>query len=104
MRLLLDTQILLLASLDANLLPSAAFSLMSDPRNLLLFSAVSIWEVAIKSASSQHPMVLSCWKNDFDQQPGMVKEGEGAEESWVLYTSIGEHKLGIIVVGQHIEG
>jgi PIN domain nuclease of toxin-antitoxin system len=53
MRLLLDTQLLLWASLDANLLPSAAFSLMNDPRNLLMFSAVTIWEVAIKSAQGR---------------------------------------------------
>ena len=50
MRLLLDTQLLLWASLDPNLLPVAAFTLMNDAQNELLFSALSIWEVAIKSA------------------------------------------------------
>jgi PIN domain nuclease of toxin-antitoxin system len=48
-RLLLDTQILLWASLDPHLVPVAAFALMSDPRNQLLFSALSIWEIAIKT-------------------------------------------------------
>jgi hypothetical protein len=59
--------------------------------------------VAIKSASTPHPMALSCWKNDFDQAPGLVKEGD-EHPAWVLYTNIGDKKLGIIVVGVHVEG
>ncbi len=64
----------------------------------------ALMEMAIKSATAPHPMTLSCWKNDFDQAPGLVKEGEGDHTAWVLYTSIGDKKLGIIVVGQHVEG
>ena len=64
----------------------------------------ALMDMAMKSASAQHPMTLSCWKNDYDQAPGLVKEGEGDRPTWVLYTTIGDKKLGIIVVGQHVEG
>ncbi len=64
----------------------------------------ALMDMAMKSASAQHPMTLSCWKNDYDQAPGLVKEGEGDHPTWVLYTTIGDKKLGIIVVGQHVEG
>lgn len=64
----------------------------------------TLMEMAIKSATASHPMSFSCWKNDFDQAPGLVKEGEGDHTAWVLYTTIGDKKLGIIVVGKHVEG
>lgn len=64
----------------------------------------ALMDMAIKSATAQHPMTLSCWKNDYDQAPGLVKEGEGDHPTWVLYTTIDDKKLGIIVVGQHVEG
>ena len=49
MRLLLDTHILLGAAEDRNL-SRAARSLIEHPGNELLFSAVSLWEIAIKAA------------------------------------------------------
>jgi hypothetical protein len=73
----------------------------TDPAAQPNFNA--LMEIAMKSAPSPHPMALSCWKNDFDQAPGLVKEGED-HPAWVLYTSIGDKKLGIIVVGVHVEG
>ena len=51
MRLLLDTHILLLATeteSGTGALSVQADELIDDPRNSLLFSAASIWEVAIK--------------------------------------------------------
>ena len=66
MRLLLDTQLLLWAALDQNLLPATAFSLMNDPRNQLMFSALSIWEVAIKSARG---------REDFRVDPRLLLRG-----------------------------
>ena len=50
MRLLLDTQLLIWAAMFPARLSEAARDLVNDPRNALLFSALSIWEVAIKSA------------------------------------------------------
>ena len=49
MKLLLDTQILLWAAGQPEL-SAAAARLLREPRNEILFSAASLWEVAIKSA------------------------------------------------------
>ncbi len=49
MRLLLDTQLLLWAAGQPQRLSAAALELLNDPLNVLLFSAASIWEIAIKS-------------------------------------------------------
>ena len=48
MKLLLDTHLLLLAAGLPDQLPEAARGLLDDPDNELLFSAASLWEVAIK--------------------------------------------------------
>ena len=64
MKLLLDTQLLLWATLDPRLLSSAAFALMNDTRNSLLFSAATIWEVAIK---------FSLGRADFDVDPRVLR-------------------------------
>jgi PIN domain nuclease of toxin-antitoxin system len=48
-RLLLDTHFLLWSVASSRKLPSDARALLIDPRNTILFSAASIWEVAIKS-------------------------------------------------------
>lgn len=50
MRLLLDTQILLWGAVEPERLPRAAISLIEDPQNGITFSALSLWEIAIKSA------------------------------------------------------
>ena len=50
MRLLLDTQILLWALSDAPRLSAAARAMIDDRTNTLLFSSISVAEVAIKSA------------------------------------------------------
>jgi PIN domain nuclease of toxin-antitoxin system len=48
-KLLLDTQLLLWAAADPERLPAATCRLIDDRRNLPVFSAASLWEVAIKS-------------------------------------------------------
>lgn len=48
MKLLLDTHLLLWAAGQPERLPAAARALLADPGNELLFSAASLWEVAIK--------------------------------------------------------
>ncbi len=48
MRLLLDTHILLWASEEADELSAETKSMIADPENYLMFSIVSLWEVAIK--------------------------------------------------------
>lgn len=49
MKLLLDTHILLWAAGEPDRLPAKARELIADEDNALLFSAASLWEVAIKS-------------------------------------------------------
>jgi len=47
-KLLLDTHLIVWAAIESARLPAAARRLMADPDNELLFSAASLWEVAIK--------------------------------------------------------
>ena len=48
MKLLLDTHLLLWAASNPGRLPSAACAWIDDRDNELLFSAASLWEIAIK--------------------------------------------------------
>ena len=50
MNLLLDTHLLLWFALLSPRLSRAACELIQNPRNLIYFSSVSIWEVAIKTS------------------------------------------------------
>ena len=49
MKLLLDTQIVLWAAGQPERLSAAARRLLNNPRNELLFSAASLWEIAVKT-------------------------------------------------------
>lgn len=49
MKLLLDTHLLLWVAGDSKRLSKAARTLIDDPQNELFFSALSIWEIALKS-------------------------------------------------------
>ncbi|MDE2963369.1 MAG: PIN domain nuclease, partial [Acidobacteriota bacterium] len=48
MNLLLDTHVVLWAASASPRLPADARALLEDPDNELVFSAASLWEVAIK--------------------------------------------------------
>lgn len=78
MRLLLDTHILLWAAIWPERLPAVARAVLEDETNRLLFSAVSIWEVAIKRGLG---------RSDFRVDPGPLRRGlldNGYEELPVL--------------------
>ncbi|MBM3572915.1 MAG: type II toxin-antitoxin system VapC family toxin [Alphaproteobacteria bacterium] len=66
MKYLLDTQLLLWAAGAPKRLSAAARRLMSDPANELLFSAASLWEVAIKSTLG---------RTDFRVEPRQLRRG-----------------------------
>jgi PIN domain nuclease of toxin-antitoxin system len=66
LKLLLDTQLLLWAAGQPERLSAAARKLLSDPQNELLFSAASLWEVAIKS---------SLGREDFRVEPRLLRRG-----------------------------
>lgn len=66
MKLLLDTQILLWAAGQPERLSAAARKLLNDQRNELLFSAASLWEIAIKNTLG---------REDFRVEPHLLRRG-----------------------------
>jgi len=66
MKFLLDTHLLLWAAGQPNRLSAAARKLIGAPANELLFSAASIWEVAIKRGLD---------RSDFQADPRLLRRG-----------------------------
>jgi PIN domain nuclease of toxin-antitoxin system len=66
MKLLLDTHLLLWAAGQPDRLSAAALKLIEAPRNELLFSAASIWEVVIKRGLG---------RSDFQTDPRLLRRG-----------------------------
>jgi PIN domain nuclease of toxin-antitoxin system len=66
MKLLLDTHLLLWAAGDPGQLPAAALALIEDPANELIFSAASLWEIAIKRRLG---------RKDFRVDPRLLRRG-----------------------------
>jgi len=66
MKFLLDTHLLLWAAGQPNRLSAAARKLIDAPTNELLFSAASIWEVAIKRGLG---------RSDFQADPRLLRRG-----------------------------
>lgn len=58
MKLLLDTHVLLWASIEPEKLPANTQQLLNNPLNNLIFSSVSLWEVAIKSSLNRDDFQL----------------------------------------------
>jgi PIN domain nuclease of toxin-antitoxin system len=84
MRLLLDTHLLMWGASEPERLSSHAAALIEDADNRLLFSAASIWEMAIKAAR----------RADFPVEPGVLRRNlidNGYEELPV----IGAHALAL---------
>jgi PIN domain nuclease of toxin-antitoxin system len=67
-RLLLDTHLLLWAAAEPEKLSPAARELIAAPENDLVFSAASLWEVAIKT---------SLGRPDFRVDAGALRRGLG---------------------------
>ena len=66
MRVLLDTHLLLWAAGKPNRLSTTARKLIDSPANELLFSAASVWEVAIKRGLG---------RSDFQADPRLLRRG-----------------------------
>ena len=66
MKLLLDTHLLLWAAGDPGRLSAEALALIENPDNELLFSAASLWEIAIK----QH-----LGRRDLRVEPRLLRRG-----------------------------
>ena len=66
MKFLLDTQLLLWAAGQPERLSTKAKRLLNSPRNELIFSAASLWEIAIKSTLG---------REDFRVEPRLLRRG-----------------------------
>ena len=66
MRFLLDTHVLLRAAEASDRLPPEALDLIENPATELVYSAVSIWEVAIKNGRG---------RADFRVDPRLLRRG-----------------------------
>ena len=66
MNLLLDTHVLLWAAGASPRLPADARALLEDPDNELVFSAASLWEVAIKRGIR---------REEFSADPRLLRRG-----------------------------
>jgi PIN domain nuclease of toxin-antitoxin system len=65
-KLLLDTQVLLWAAGQPERLSAAARRLLNNPRHELLFSAASLWEIALKRTLG---------REDFRVEPRLLRRG-----------------------------
>ena len=82
MRLLLDTHILLWAIGEPSKLPRAAREAILDASNEVLFSAASIWEIAIKSqlrradfVANPESIARAAVESGFDELPLRAQHG-----------------------------
>lgn len=66
MRYLLDTHLVLWAAIDSERLSPAALAILADEQSTLVFSAASLWEVAIKT---------SLGRPEFTVDPHLLRRG-----------------------------
>jgi PIN domain nuclease of toxin-antitoxin system len=85
MKLLLDTHLLLWTAGQPDRLPAAALELIDAPTNELLFSAASIWEVAIKRALG---------RNDFRADARLLRRGL-LDNGYIELPILSEHVVAI---------
>lgn len=85
MKLLLDTHLLLWAAGQPDQLSATARLLLDDPQNELLFSAASLWEVAIKS---------SLGRDDFLVDPRLLRRGL-LDNGYIELSITSEHAVAV---------
>ncbi len=91
MKLLLDTQILLWAAGLPDRLSSTARKLINDRRNELLFSAASVWEIAIKNTLG---------RDDFRVEPRVLRRGL-LDNGYAELPVTSQHAVGIDSLPPH---
>jgi PIN domain nuclease of toxin-antitoxin system len=84
-KFLLDTHILLWAAAEPQRLSRAARALINDPENDLIFSAISIWEVAIKHGLG---------RNDFQVESRLLRRAL-LDQDYIELPLTGAHAAGI---------
>lgn len=85
MKLLLDTQVLLWAAGQPERLSSSARRMLSSSSNELLFSAASIWEIAIKH---------SLGRSDFRVEPRVLRRAL-LDNGYTELPITGEHAVSV---------
>jgi len=84
-KLLLDTQILLWAAGLPERLSAVAQKLLGDPNNELLFSAASLWEIAIKNTLG---------RDDFRVDPRLLRRGL-LDNGYIELPVTGQHAVNV---------
>jgi PIN domain nuclease of toxin-antitoxin system len=84
-KLLLDTHLLLWAAGQPKKLPAAARKMIDNPRNELFFSAVSLWEIAIKR---------SLGRSDLRVDPDLLRRGL-IDNDYAELAITGDHALAV---------
>jgi PIN domain nuclease of toxin-antitoxin system len=87
-KLLVDTQLLLWAAGQVEKVPAAARELLEDESNDVLFSAASLWEIAIKS---------SLGRDSFQVEPRVLRRNL-LDNGYVELPVTSEHAVGIDVL------
>lgn len=85
MSYLLDTMVLLWIATSPEIIPDDVRAELSDLQNPHLFSSISIWEVAIKSALK---------KPGFDVDPELLRAGCQAND-WAELDFTGKHAIAV---------
>ena len=85
MKLLLDTHLLLWAASNPSRLSKTARALLENPENELLFSAASLWEIAIKG---------SLGRADFQVDGRLLRRGL-LDNGYIELPITGEHAVGV---------
>jgi PIN domain nuclease of toxin-antitoxin system len=88
MKIILDTHILLWSFYRPELLSAAAVRQISDPDNTVLFSPVSIWEVAIKATLNR-----SDFSVDPDRMLALMEQAGFVELPIVSRVALGVRNL-----------
>jgi PIN domain nuclease of toxin-antitoxin system len=86
MKFLLDTHLLLWAAGKPGRLPATARKLIGTPENQLLFSAASIWEVAIKRGLG---------RSDFQADPRLLRRGL-LDNGYTELPILSEHVVAVV--------
>lgn len=85
MKFLLDTHLLLWAAGQPERLSAKAKKLLSDPAHELMFSAASLWEIAIKNTLG---------RPDFRVDPRILRRGL-LDNGYIELSVTGQHAVGI---------
>jgi PIN domain nuclease of toxin-antitoxin system len=85
MKLLLDTHLLLWGAIKPERVPAAARSMMEDPAHQLIFSAASLWEIAIKK---------NLGRPDFQVDPSLLRRNL-LENDYTELAVTGRHAVAV---------